>query len=104
MSLFEGQKVYEDRDLANAGFNNIMFMGGPVVGDYYAPASYWYGLCLEHLEFISHSDWDFKLTPWTELFQAGHPESMGRVMSWAGNIKCDQRRVHFKLSTLNYAL
>jgi len=104
MSLFEGQKIYEDRELANAGFNNIMFMGGPVVGDYYCPASYWYGLDMDAFEFVTHTDWDFKLVGWQELFQAGHPESMGRVMSWAGNLKCDQRRTNFKLSTPNYTL
>jgi hypothetical protein len=104
MSLFEGQKVYQDDALANAGFDNIKFMGSPITADFYCPASYWYGLDIGQLEFCVHPDYDFKLTDWFKLEQAGYPESMGRVISFAGNIKCYNRRTSFKYSTLNYQL
>lgn len=104
MSLFEGQKVYQDNRLADAGFDNIKFMGSPIVADFYCPASYWYGLDIGAMEFCVHPSYNFKLTDWFKLEQAGHPESMARVISFAGNIKCTQRRTSFKLSTLNYQL
>ena len=103
-SIFEGQKWYSDDDLANAGFDNVKFKNAPVVGDFYCPASYWYGLDLNHFEFITHPDDDFSLTPWTDLFVAGYPGAMGRVIQWVGNLKCDLRRTSFKLSTINYTL
>lgn len=104
MSLFEGQKVYQDNRLAEAGFDNIKFMGSPIVADYYCPASYWYGLDIGAMDFCVHPKYDFKLTDWFTLEQAGHPESMARVISFAGNLKCTNRRTSFKFSTLNYTL
>ena len=104
MSLFEGQKVYQDNRLADAGFDNIKFMGSPITADAYCPASYWYGLDIGALEFCVHPNYNFKLTDWFKLEQAGHPESMARVISFAGNLKCTNRRTSFKLSTLNYQL
>lgn len=104
MSLFEGQKVYQDNRLADAGFDNIKFMGAPIVADAYCTASYWYGIDIGAMEFCVHPNYDFKLTDWFTLEQAGHPESLARVISFAGNLKCTQRRTSFKYSTLNYTL
>jgi hypothetical protein len=104
MSLFEGQKIYSDNRLADAGFDNIKFMGAPIVADAYCPVSNWYGLDIGAMEFCVHPNYDFKLTDWFTLEQAGHPESMARVLSFAGNLKCTQRRTSFKLSGLNYTL
>lgn len=104
MSLFEGQKFYSDNRLAEAGFDNIVFMGAPVVGDFYCTASYWYGLNIDDMEFVVHPDFDFKLTDWFGLEQAGHPESLARVISFAGNLTNTQRRAAFVYQTLNYTL
>lgn len=104
MSLFEGQKIYNDNRLAEAGFDNIVFMGGPVVGDFYVTASYWYGLNIDDIEFVVHPDFDFKLTDWFGLEQAGHPESLARVISFAGNLTNTQRRAAFKYTDLDYTL
>jgi hypothetical protein len=104
MSLFEGQKIYQDNKLADAGFDNIKFMGAPIVADFYCPASYWYGIDIGQIEFRVQNDYDFKLTDWFPLEQAGHPESMARVISFAGNLKIMSRRTSFKYSTLNYTL
>ena len=90
--------------LAEAGFDNIVFMGGPVVGDFYVTASYWYGLNIDDIEFVVHPDFDFKLTDWFGLEQAGHPESLARVISFAGNLTNTQRRAAFKYTDLDYTL
>ena len=104
MSQFEGQKVYQDNRLADAGFDNIKFMGAPIVADYYATAKLWLGLDIGAFEFCVHPDYAFKLTDWFKLEQAGHPESMARVISFAGNLKCTQRRTSFKMTNLDYTL
>lgn len=104
MSLFEGQKVYQDNRLADAGFDNIKFMGAPIVADYYCQTSCWYGLDIGQMEFCVHPSYNFKLTDWFTLEQAGHPESFARVISFAGNLKCTNRRTSFKYTGLNYTL
>ena len=102
-SVFEGQKRYEDFDLAKAGFDNLIFKGGPVVSDPHCNTSYWYGLDLNHLEFVAHPDFDFKLVDWFDLKQVGYPNALARVMTWVGNLKCDLRKSNFKYSVLSYA-
>lgn len=104
MSMFEGQKIYQDNRLADAGFDNIKFMGAPITKDAYCPVSTWYGIDIGQIEFRVQNDYDFKLTDWFALEQAGHPESMARVISFAGNLKCYSRRTSFKYTGLNYTL
>lgn len=103
MSLFEGQKVYQDNDLAQAGFNNCKFLGATIVPDSYTPASAWYGLDLEQYEFWVHPDYNFKLNDWFELEQAGYPNAMARVITVALNLVCYMRKTSGKFTTLNYA-
>ena len=103
MSLFEGQKVYNDNKLAEAGFDNCKFLGGTVVPDSFTPTSAWYGLDINQYEFWVHPDFNFKLKDWFELEQAGFPNAMSRLMTVALNLVCHMRRTSGKFTALNYA-
>lgn len=104
MKLFEGQRVRSDNDLADAGFDNCIFLNAAITSDSYVPASTCYGLDMDHYEFIIHSSYNFKMTDWFSLEQQGLPNHASRVMSFAGNLKCDLRRTSFKMTGLNWAL
>jgi len=101
-SLIEPQKRYYDKESADAGFRAMTFHGSPVQGDYYCTAKSFYGLHIESFELIFHSKYNKKLTPWQNLFQAGFPNAIGRVMSSALNLKCNCRRPHFKFTLLDF--
>lgn len=103
MSLFEGQKVYSDNKLAEAGFDNCKFLGATIAPDSFTPTSAWYGLDIDQYEFWVHPDFNFKLKDWFELEQAGFPNAMARVMTVALNLTCKMRRTSGKFTTLNYA-
>ena len=103
-SLVEPQKRYEDKETADAGFRNVTFHGAPVVGDPKCTAASWFGIATETFEIFVHDDWDMVLSPWTDLFQAGFPQAMGRVLAWAGNIVCNLRKANFKFTVLDYTL
>lgn len=103
MSLFEGQKVYQDNDLAQAGFNNCKFLGATIAPDSFTPTSAWYGLDLGQYEFWVHPDYNFKLNDWFELEQAGYPNAMARVITVALNLVCHTRKTSGKYTALNYA-
>ena len=103
-SLIEPQKRYYDEELADMGFKSVTFHGAPIVGDPKCTAALWLGLCLDVLEIWVHPDFDMVITPWKELFQAGFPNSMAKVMSWAGNIVCRNRKPMFKATALDYTL
>ena len=107
-SLIQPQERFEDTMMADAGFTTVKFHGIPIVGDYALDAStagsgtYMYGLCCKYFEFRCHPDYDFKTTPWKELFQAGYINAMAKAVSWAGNIVCKMRKVNFKYTALDY--
>ena len=103
MSLFEGQKVYNDNKLAEAGFDNCKFLGATVAPDSFTPASAWYLLDLDQYEFWVHPDFNFKLTDWFELEQAGFPNAMSRVETVALNLVCHMRRTSGKYTALVYS-
>jgi len=103
-SLIEPQKRYKEKTLADAGFTNTTFHGIPVVGDAFCTAKLWLGIDTKQFELRYHKDWNFEVTPWEDLFQAGFPRAMGKVMSWAGNMVCRMRRSSFKASALDYTI
>ena len=103
-SLIEPQKRYQDKELASAGFKNVTFHGIPVIGDPFCTASSWWGLCMKVFELRYHPDWNFDVTEWKDLFQAGFPRAFGKVMSWAGNLCCKMRKCNLKFTALDYTI
>ena len=102
-SLIEPQKRYRDVETAAAGFQNVTFRGVPVIGNPYVPTGYWYGLNTKVFELRYHPDWNYKKSPWTELWPT-FPRNLGMIMSWMGNLVCRMRVCNFKYSALDYTL
>ena len=103
-SLVEPLKRYSDKETASAGFPNVTFHGIPVVGNPYVPTGDWYGLCMEMFELRVAPEFNLETTPWTDLFAAGFPWALGRVMSLVCNLLCRMRKVNFKATALDYTL
>lgn len=59
-SLIQPAWRVEDQKLVSMGWDNINFMGVPVVWDQYCPATYMYFLNTELMEFIYHNNANFK--------------------------------------------
>ena len=104
-SLIEPQKRYEDKEMADAGFRNCTFHGAPVFGDYHAPASVWYGLCMKKdiWQIRHHPEEDFAVSKWRELFPQ-YPKNLGKHCTWMGNLICKNRYVNFKYTALDYTV
>lgn len=103
-SLIEPQKRYEDVETAKIGFNNVSFHGATVLGDSHCNTGYLYGLNMDSFELRYHPDYNFNSTAWEDLTQAGFPNAMVKVISWAGNLICNCRKVNFKMTALDYTL
>jgi hypothetical protein len=101
-SLVEPQKRYQDKETADAGFRNVTFHGVPFLGTPHMPADTLYGLCTKVFEFRVDPEWDMKPSEWTELFAAGLPRHMGKVVSLVCNLACKMRKVNFKATALDY--
>jgi hypothetical protein len=102
VSLLEPQKVYQDKEMANAGFSNVTFEGDPIVADKYCPTAAFFGICTNVFELIYHKDFDFVVTDWKSLEQ--YPNALVKYISWAGNLKCNNRKPNFKYTALDYTL
>ena len=101
-SLMATNIRYEDTSMANAGFSNVTFRNAPVIGDDHCPASVWYGLNTDVMEFCFHSDWDFETTAWEDITKQGFPNALIKVCTWAGNLKSLERNSHFKYTAVDY--
>ncbi len=72
-SLFEGYEKliqtnqrFQDTSAADAGFQNLMFKGAPILFDTYVDASYMYFLNTKYLQLIGHSANWFRATPFKQ--------------------------------------
>ena len=59
------QQRWADKTTADAGFQNILFNGTPVVVDNKCPSSHMFFLNEDYLQFIVHPDRDFRFRPFT---------------------------------------
>lgn len=103
-SLLQPQERFVDKDLADGGFNNVQFLGIPIVGDSHCPTGYMYGLDMDKFELRVHKDFNFKTEPWSDLKQAGFPNAQVKVMFWVGNLVCKMRKSNFRCTALDYTL
>lgn len=101
-SIIDPQKIYEDKDMANIGFANVTFKKKPIVGDVFCPAGYWFGVDMDQMELVEHSDEGMEPTDWFELPQAGFPNAMAKYVCWVGNIMCKMRRTSFVYNSLDF--
>jgi len=101
-SLIEPQMRYQDTKMGDIGFTTVKFHGIPIVGDAKCPAKYMFLIDTNQFELRYHPDFNFKVTPWTELLQAGYPNAMVKVVSWAGNHLCRMRQTSGVYSALDY--
>ena len=101
-SLADPQRVYRDNNMADMGFEAVKFGRSVVVGDYACTTNRLYGLDTSVFEFRFHPQFNFKTSPWFKLEQAGFPEAMVKITSWAGNLLCRMRKTSFKYTALDY--
>lgn len=101
-SLVEPQMRYQDTTMANMGFTTVKFHGIPIGGDAKCPSGYMFLIDTDKFELRYHPDYNFKATAWTNLIQAGFPNAMVKVVSWAGNHVCRMRQTSGVFSALDY--
>jgi hypothetical protein len=86
--LLEGQIRYTDTDVADGGFQNLLFKGAPVTFDNAATAGQMMFLNTKYLQLVAHSDVWFKPTPFVR------PTNQDAVFSQLlcyGQLTCSNR-------------
>lgn len=85
------QARYSNAKLVEAGFDNILFGGVPLVCDNKVGDGTVYGLNLNFLDIFTHKDYNFPKPTWREA-AANDPETMIAYEKWSGNLICSNRK------------
>ncbi len=87
-SAVQAQERFVNKDMANAGFENIQFNSAPVVLDGGVggsiPANHMYFLNCDYLHWRPHKDRNFRTLPGDR--QAVNQDALIRLIVWAGNL------------------
>lgn len=97
-NLLTDQIRYTDTDVADAGFQNLLFKGAPITFDDACPSGEMYFLNTKYLRLVGHSDVWFKATPFVR------PNNQDAVFSQIltyGNLTCSNRSRQGKLAGIS---
>lgn len=83
---------YSNAKLVEAGFDNILFGGVPVVADNKVPSGNCYGLNLNFLDIKTHKDYNFPKPTWDNALNT--PETKVAYIKWSGQLVCKNRKAH----------
>ena len=94
-ALLTDQIRYTDTDVADAGFQNLLFKGAPVVFDGACTAQTMYMVNTKYLRLVGHSDVWFKPTPFVR--PTNQDAVFSQILSY-GNLTCSNRSRQGKLT------
>ena len=94
-ALLTDQIRYTDTDVADAGFQNLMFKGAPVTFDGACTSQVMYMLNTKYLQLVGHSDTWFKPTPFVR--PTNQDAVYSQILSY-GNLTCSNRARQGKLT------
>jgi hypothetical protein len=95
--LLQPQQRFADSKTADAGFQNLLFAGIPVIADSHVPASHMFMLNEDHLHLFAHKDEDMKLG---EFRQPINQNIKVAQINWFGALGSSNNRLHAKLSAI----
>lgn len=82
---------------ANVGFRNLEFKGIPVVYGNFITANEFFGLNMNYIDLVVDSETDFAMTPF--VMPVNQTAKVAFIL-WRGNMVTNNRRRHFKLTSL----
>jgi hypothetical protein len=98
----QAQVRYEDKDLANAGFDTILFGKVPIVADDKQSDGTCDGLNLNHMDMKTHKDYAFTRPVWEKL-STDKPDSLLANQRYIGQLVTNHRKSHCRHTGLTEA-
>ena len=95
------QARYSDVKLVNAGFDNILFSGAPVVSDNKQSSGVCDALNLRYLDMETHKDYNFTKPVWNSPID--RPDTKVAFIRWGGQLVCRNRAAHCRHTGLTVA-
>jgi hypothetical protein len=94
-SLLQPQLRYTDTKTAEAGFQNLLFKGAPIMYDVHAPAGTMYFVNSKYLKLVGHSD---KWFAQTDFVRPENQDARFALIMCYGNLVCSNRKKQGKLT------
>jgi hypothetical protein len=94
------QQRYTNTEMVEAGWNNIMHEGAPIVADAGYSTGVLDALNLNFLTLRSHKDYNFTSPVWNAKTILGQPDVWTADTRWRGNLYCSNRRMHVRHTNL----
>ncbi len=95
------QARYADTKLVDAGFDNLLFGGAPVVADNKQSAGVVDALNLEYLDILTHQSYNFTKPVWASPID--QPDVRSASIRWSGQLICRNRKAHARHTNLTTA-
>ncbi len=86
------QVRYSDKNLLDAGFDNVLFKGAPVVADNKQTAGYIDAFNTKYLKIKTHSKRNFTKPVWQSPLR--QPDTRTANIRWVGQLICNNRAAH----------
>lgn len=94
------QQRYANTKMVEAGWENIVHKGAPIVADSGYAAGVLDALNLNFLELRSHKDFNFTTPVWLDKAVLGQPDTVSANTRWIGNLYCKSRKMHVRHTNL----
>lgn len=94
------QQQYVNNKMVEAGWQNIMHKGAPIVSDPYMAAGELLALNMRFLHLRAHSKYNFTKPVWEAKTVLGQPDNIAANTRWVGNLYCSNRKMHVKHTNL----
>lgn len=98
--LLTQQRYTEDKDLVNAGWQNIVFEGKKLFPDDYMPSGTTELFNSQYIGFAVHKTGYFARDQWQSLISNGKPARAMKIY-WDGNMVCSNRKAHARHTNLS---
>ena len=94
------QQRYKEGSMVEAGWDNIMHKGAPIVADPYYAAGVLDALNLNHLSLRAHKDYKFTAPKWVAHEEGGQPDTITANTRFRGNLYCNNRQMQVRHTNL----
>ncbi|MDD5538455.1 MAG: phage major capsid protein [Candidatus Omnitrophica bacterium] len=88
------QQRFSDQKMVEAGFDNVLHKGAPIVADDNVSSGYFYALNTNYLKLKAHKDYNFTNPEWIAKKESGQPDNIFANTRWVGQLVCTHRKAH----------
>ena len=89
---------FRNEKMVDAGFDNVLFGGAPIVADDRQASGYMDGLNTNHLSLKTHKDYQFTDPKWE--YDKEQPDTFVANTRWVGQLTTDHRAAHARYTEL----